>query len=568
MQSQFQPGLRYLEIRFSPIRDDSDRITGVAVVSTDITERKLASDRVRQSEEILNCAQQIAGIGSFVWDLVDDSLTWSPHMYALAGLDPGKFSGNLRETLAQTIHPSDREHVEREIAAMIEQRRTWPMEFRLIRPDGGIVWLRSGARFEFDADGVPIRSIGIHRNITEKKQGQALLKVRLRVSEYAVLHRLHELLQKILDEAEAVTESQIGFFHFIEADQKTLSLQTWSTNTLKHMCNAEGAGLHYSIDQAGVWVECFRTKQPLILNDYAAAPNRKGLPQGHAQVTRMMSVPVIRHDTVVAILGVGNKAMDYDKADLDTLAQLADAVWEIVQAKRSEEVLRKSEQQYRMLTETMKDVVWVLDTETLHFRYVSPSVQDLLGYSPAEVMELPLSANMMAGVAERAEAVVQERIAETSAAPGHQRRFYVDEVEQPRKDGSTVWTEMVSSYHFNPETGHIEIRGATRDISERRCFEQELSRARDELEQRVKERTADLSRANAELAQALHARDEFLATMSHELRTPLNTMLMLAEILHEEVRGPLNAGQLDAVSSIDQNGHHLLDLINDMLSPI
>ncbi len=564
--TQLQPQRCFLEIRFNPIRNEQSEITGVVVVSTDITERKVAADRLRQSEETLNQAQQIAKIGSFVWDLGDDSLTWSSHMYALAGLDPDRFSGKLRDMIAQMIHPADKERAGSEIASMVEQRRTWPMEFRLVRPDGRIVWLRSEARFELDAEGVPVRSIGIHHNITESKRVRALLEVRLLLSEYAVLHRLHELLQKILDEAEVATESQIGFFHFVEADQKTLSLQTWSTNTLKHMCNAEGAGLHYSIDQAGVWVECFRARQPLILNNYAAAPNRKDLPQGHAHVTRMMSVPVIRHGTIVAILGVGNKVTDYDQADLDILSQLADAVWEIVQAKRAEEVLRKSEQQYRVLTETMQDVVWVLDTETMHFTYVSPSVEELLGYSPAELKELPFHVNLTEARAKGSGSVVKERIAETLAGPEYQGRFYVDEVEQPHKNGSTVWTEMVSSYHFNPETGHPEIRGVTRDIRERRRFEQELCRARDELEQRVEERTADLSQTNADLERALRAKDEFLATMSHELRTPLNTMLMLAEILREEMRGPLNERQADAIKTIDQSGHHLLDLINDILT--
>ncbi len=45
----------------------------------------------------------------------------------------------------------------------------------------------------------------------------------------------------------------IRFYHFVEPDQKTLSLQMWSTRTLEEFCQAEGKGLHYSIDQAGVW---------------------------------------------------------------------------------------------------------------------------------------------------------------------------------------------------------------------------------------------------------------------------------------------------------------------------
>jgi signal transduction histidine kinase/DNA-binding response OmpR family regulator len=86
-----------------------------------------------------------------------------------------------------------------------------------------------------------------------------------------------------------------------------------------------------------------------------------------------------------------------------------------------------------------------------------------------------------------------------------------------------------------------------------------------QLERRVAERTADLSRANAELGQVVRAKDEFLANMSHELRTPLNGILILAEVLLEQIRGPLNQRQFSSIQTIQESGHHLLSLINDIL---
>jgi CheY-like chemotaxis protein/nitrogen-specific signal transduction histidine kinase len=82
---------------------------------------------------------------------------------------------------------------------------------------------------------------------------------------------------------------------------------------------------------------------------------------------------------------------------------------------------------------------------------------------------------------------------------------------------------------------------------------------------RVEERTADLSRANSNLARALRVKDEFLANMSHELRTPLNAILGLSESLTEQVAGPLNDKQQRYLSTINESGHHLLSLINDIL---
>ncbi len=97
-----------------------------------------------------------------------------------------------------------------------------------------------------------------------------------------------------------------------------------------------------------------------------------------------------------------------------------------------------------------------------------------------------------------------------------------------------------------------------------RLWEQVQRYARD-LELRVAERTADLNRANTELEHANRTKDEFLATMSHELRTPLNSILGLSESLLEQTRDPLNERQQHSLRIIEASGHHLLELINDIL---
>jgi PAS domain S-box-containing protein len=103
------------------------------------------------------------------------------------------------------------------------------------------------------------------------------------------------------------------------------------------------------------------------------------------------------------------------------------------------------------------------------------------------------------------------------------------------------------------------------DITERKLMEIALEVERNQLVQRVEERTADLSRANSNLARALRVKDEFLANMSHELRTPLNAILGLSESLGEQIAGPLNEKQQKYISTISESGHHLLSLINDIL---
>jgi PAS domain S-box-containing protein len=198
--------------------------------------------------------------------------------------------------------------------------------------------------------------------ITPYKKSEAILKARSDILEFSYRCTLDQLLQRTLDEIENLTGSNIGFFHFVEPDQITLSLQTWSTNTLQKICTSESKGSHYPIDQAGVWVDCVKARTAVIHNDYASLPHRKGLPDGHVPVVRELVVPVFREDKIVAIVGVGNKESDYDENDLKTMTQMADLAWDITSRKRAEETLRESEEKWRTLVQDMPDYVSIHDT--------------------------------------------------------------------------------------------------------------------------------------------------------------------------------------------------------------
>jgi len=154
---------------------------------------------------------------------------------------------------------------------------------------------------------------------------------------------LDELLRVAMDAAEKLTASTIGFFHFVEADQERILLQAWSTNTTERHCQAVGQGLHYPISKAGVWVDCVHQRKPVMHNDYASLPHKKGLPDGHAALVRDLTVPIMRDNRVVAILGVGNKPSDYLPADVTVLQTLASLVIDMVARRRAEAALRQSQ---------------------------------------------------------------------------------------------------------------------------------------------------------------------------------------------------------------------------------
>jgi PAS domain S-box-containing protein len=134
------------------------------------------------------------------------------------------------------------------------------------------------------------------------------------------------------------------------------------------------------------------------------------------------------------------------------------------------------EERYRLLTENIKDVVWVMDAESQRFTYVSPSVTKLRGYSPEEVMHQPLSGAMDAAQVEAVRGLVLGRVGDLLSGEAPPGTYYTEEVEQPCKDGSFVWTEVITSYYLNEESGRAEILGVSRDISDRKKAEAEIER--------------------------------------------------------------------------------------------
>ncbi len=215
--------------------------------------------------------------------------------------------------------------------------------------------------------GRPAR-LRIATDITERKHTEAVNQSRMRLLESAAHLSLEAIQVATLDEIEALTGSRIGFFHVVGEDEASLLLQAWSTRTSEE-CRHEGKGLRYSLEEAGVWVDCIRQRRPVIHNDYPSLADRKGLPQGHVEVTRLLTAPVTRHKRIIAILGVGNKALPYNASDLDIVTRMADLAWDLCERKQAEMALAAGKEEYqrlynmlRLMADTMPDMLWAKDT--------------------------------------------------------------------------------------------------------------------------------------------------------------------------------------------------------------
>ncbi len=192
-------------------------------------------------------------------------------------------------------------------------------------------------------------------------------------------------------------------------------------------------------------------------------------------------------------------------------------VSDISTLKQTKKSLEKSEAQYRVLTESIKDVVWILDAQTLCYRYVSPSVERLRGYTPDEVIARPVYDALSAEASQYLSGLIRERadaFLNGQAAPDI---FYTDELEQPCKDGSRVWTESITNYYLNPENCRVELRGVTRDISERKQTDEIVKNSQQELQRLLLETERSRRRLLSVVEEQLQTEDA-LQKSTEELR--------------------------------------------------
>jgi len=123
-------------------------------------------------------------------------------------------------------------------------------------------------------------------------------------------------------------------------------------------------------------------------------------------------------------------------------------------------------ERYQNTTENIDDVVWVLDAETQRLRYVSPSIIRQLGFAPAEIMALPIEHALTPTIAAQLRC-----LAVGGTAVGN---IVTEEVRKTRKDGSTIWTEVVMTQARNQRTGRQEVHGVSRNITARKYAEEQL----------------------------------------------------------------------------------------------
>src|SRR5689334_6460531 len=158
---------RWFLFRVSPLRDESGNIVKWYGINIDITERKLALERLQSNQDLLDLAQKSAGAMAFDWYIQDEINYWSPEQEALFGLPPGTFDGTYKTWKGMMYEPDWPIVVD----AIRHAHQTGKVtaEYRVVWPDGSLHWLSTNGRMFFDQAGEPLRMVGFTSDVTHRK---------------------------------------------------------------------------------------------------------------------------------------------------------------------------------------------------------------------------------------------------------------------------------------------------------------------------------------------------------------------------------------------------------------
>jgi PAS domain S-box-containing protein len=243
------------EMTITPIRAADGAITHFVAVKQDISERRAAEHALRQSEQRLKRAQEIANLGSWELDLENQRLTWSDEVFRIFGLQPHEF-GSSYEAFLEAVHPDDRAAVNAAyVDSLRENRDEYEIEHRIVRASTGEVRIVHEKCEHFrDDSGRIIKSAGMVHDITERKRAEEA--VRSQNHRLLMLHETAEELLAAADPATVIHRLRDRLSKHLQADEILLLRSGSGHSRLTFDCSpdvsAEAGALAKSLEKEAV----------------------------------------------------------------------------------------------------------------------------------------------------------------------------------------------------------------------------------------------------------------------------------------------------------------------------
>jgi PAS domain S-box-containing protein len=472
----------------------------------DITDRRRSEEALRQKQTQLSRASRLGRIGAWSLDLVAEAVLWSEEAYAIHEVAPGT-PLNIERAVDYYV-PEMRELLRRAVARCATHGTPFDLELELVTGHGRRIWVRSIGEAVRDADGVVRLIQGAIQDLSDRKQAEK---------------ETHRLATRLTTTLESLT---IGFY---------TTDKDWRFTYI----NAEAERM-FERRREDLIGGCLWEEFPHLLGTVFEDSFRRAV---IGRLATVVDGPLWGGQTWV-------RATAYPSEE-GLAVYLRD-----ISAERADH------QQLKLLEASvsrLNDMVVIteaapLDSPGPRIVFVNDAVLRTTGYSREEL--LGASPRVLQGAkTDRAEL---DRIRDALAGfePVHAELINYTQAGEP------YWVELDIVPLAGEASGATHFVAVQRDITERKRDQDALRELNQELENRVRLRTAELNVAREAAERATQVKATFLATMSHEIRTPMNGVIGLVEVLSKSYLQP---PQMEMVELIRDSADSLLNIIDGIL---
>lgn len=546
-----------------PIFAKDGQKLGAVVAMQDITDWKRAELELRKSEDRWQLALLGTGDGLFDWNMVTNEAFMSPQLKRTLGFDDHEIENSF-EGWQTLVHPQDLEKVTATLQDHLQNKGScYRAEYRMRCKDGSYQWILARGQTQWE-DGRPIRMIGSHQDITRQKQAEHRLaqlnqdlesRVKARTSQLAAANQQKEVLltqeQTARRQAEAanaeielyeriIRNIHLGFLVWHAPEPESIeALQLVAANpAAEDLLKRE---LQSKIgDRMGKIFPDLVQQDPNLLISLL-------------QVIQTQQARTI--DPVVFTLANGEKRIFSLKTFPLPEHCVGVAFENITVRQRTEAALSRSEQRYRTVVESVREVIFQTDTHGC-WTFLNSAWTELTGYAISENLGKSLTRLMPS-------LVDQQKWHDLFDSLVHQQDNVLNyKLEILTKTQERRWLEIRAVPFPDVDGFTIGTFGTINDITELQQSEANLQAQAHQLIQLNSElitTAAQLEKRNQEL-------DQFAYVTSHDLKAPLRAIANLSEWIEEDLEGQLTDDIRQQMTLLRSRVLRMENLINGLLS--
>ena len=553
----------------------------LVAVHEDITERKQTEENLRESKQFIESIVNLIPEIVYIYDIIEQKNVYSNDgIQKILGYSVDEVQEMGNQVVSTLMHPDDFKTYLEETYPRYSKAKDDEIishQYRMKHKNSQWYWLDcSESIYMRQSDGSPKQIFGVIHDITEHKHSEEALakytnELELNKNRLDVLlqltrmtdRSLEEISSFVLEEGAKLTNSEFGFIGLMDEDESILSSSAW-TKKVMDVCCVIDKPLRFIVDGAGVWIEPILQRKSVIINDYESTElNKNGVPEGHIPLKRLINVPIFEGDKIVALVAMANKEDEYDENDVVQLTLLLEGMWSIIQRKHAED---EKDTLIHEISKRTKELNLLYDISKLAAKtgitWENVMEQAIIiiptGWQYPEITCARIILNGNEYATSNFAKTMWRQIAPiiiSDELVGSVEVCYLEEM--PKIDEGPF-------YHEERDLINT-VAKQLGSITERKKAEDEILRLNSELEQRVKDRTAELEQKNKELVRLDKIKTEFLDTVNHELRTPLTSIIGYSRLLLDGVQGEMTEKQTNYIERIWARGNHQLQLVNDLL---